>query len=60
MARKKYVPKEAQLGFSGVHESDLEATVKELENSGAKNIVVTEDDGEYEEAGPYYLIDYRR
>lgn len=58
--KKAYFPAEAQLGYSGVHKKDLKQTLKELEAVGAHDIVVSDDDGEYEDEGPYYLVDYRR
>jgi hypothetical protein len=64
MARKKkeYIPKEAQLAFSGVTKEELPKLIKWLKSVGAKEIEVSDDDGDYEgyDPGPYHIVNYKR
>ena len=57
---KSYVPAVKDMGLSGIHERDLAKEVGRLEETGSKNIVVSDDDGEYDEPGPWFCVDYRR
>jgi hypothetical protein len=61
MPRKKKQPKAQQMGFSGIHEDDLDAFVADLKKAGATDIEVSPDEDtsdEYE--GVYYIVDYKR
>lgn len=62
MAKRKreYYPPEAQMGYSGVHARELAELVKWLESVGANDIAVGEDDGEYDEPGPWHVVQYKR
>lgn len=65
---KRKPPKLKQMGISGIHAKELDAEVKRLKRDGATEIVVGEDDNEYEHEkgdprgwhkGPWHTIDYR-
>ena len=57
---KTYVPPISSMAYSGVHASELKDMIRWLKDGGARKITVSEDNGEYDEAGPWYVIQYER
>ena len=62
MARKQYIPAEAQLSYSGVTKEELPELKKWLKSVGAREIEVRDDDGDYTgyDPGPYFIVSYKR
>lgn len=65
MARRKKAskkPTEKRMGFSGVHEDELNEVVAELKKNGATEIVITDDEqtGIDCPPGPYHFVDYKK
>lgn len=50
------------MAYSGVHELELKAFVRELEERGSTNIQIEPDDGDYtgHPEGPYFVVSYSR